>query len=320
MFEAKLEDGTHLKKLIESMKDLFTDVNFDCTAAGISCQAMDSSHVCLCSVLLKADSFDPYRCDRNLTLGMNCVTLSKILKCAGNDESITVRAEDNADTVSFVYEKPNQERVSKFEMKVMDIDSEHLGIPDQEYDAIIRLPSHEFSRICRDLSQFGDTVTIAATKDGIRFSCSGETGNGSITLRQSSSVDSKEDEEVSIELNEAVTQTYAMRFLILFSKVIFGSVMFHAELATVLVLQSSIAFLFKNNDCFTFRLNHFQRVSLCQFVKTFHLLLNTKLVTVAISDIFWHQRLMMTFEMTWNKGPITMKDNKTKIDLMQLFY
>ncbi|XP_057300187.1 proliferating cell nuclear antigen-like [Hydractinia symbiolongicarpus] len=218
MFEAKLEDGTPLKKLIESMKDLFTDVNFDCTAAGISCQAMDSSHVCLCSVLLKADSFDPYRCDRNLTLGMNCVTLSKILKCAGNDESITVRAEDNADTVSFVYEKPNQERVSKFEMKVMDIDSEHLGIPDQEYDAIIRLPSHEFSRICRDLSQFGDTVTIAATKDGIRFSCSGETGNGSITLRQSSSVDSKEDEEVSIELNEAVTQTYAMRFLILFSK------------------------------------------------------------------------------------------------------
>merc|ERR1712080_140076 len=58
----------------------------------------------------------------------------------------------------------------------MDIDSEHLGIPSQEYDAVIQLPSSEFSRICRDLSQFGDTVTIACTKDGIRFSCEGETG------------------------------------------------------------------------------------------------------------------------------------------------
>lgn len=210
--------GLLSKKLIEAMKDLFTDVNFDCAASGISCQAMDSSHVCLCSVMLRKDAFDPYRCDRNLTLGMNCTTMSKILKCAGNDESITLRSEDNADNVTFIYEKPNHERVSKFEMKVMDIDSEHLGIPSQAYDAVIKLPSAEFSRICRDLSQFGDTVTIACTKDGIRFSCDGETGKGSITLRQNHTADSKDDEEVYIELNEAVTQTYAMRFLILFSK------------------------------------------------------------------------------------------------------
>merc|ERR1712062_533057 len=175
-------------KLIESMKDLFADVNFDCTSSGITCQAMDSSHVCLCSVLLRSDAFDPYRCDRNLTLGMNCGTMSKILKCAGGDESITLRSEDNADSVTFIYERPNHERVSKF------------------------------SRICRDLSQFGDTVTIACTKDGIRFSCEGETGKGSIPLRQNNSADVKEDEEVTITLNEAVTQTYAMRFLILFSK------------------------------------------------------------------------------------------------------
>jgi len=218
MFEAKLTDGAPLKKLIEAMKDLFADVNFDCTSSGITCQAMDSSHVCLCSVLLRNEAFDPYRCDRNLTLGMNCGTMSKILKCAGNDESITLRSEDNADSVTFIYERPNHERVSKFEMKVMDIDSEHLGIPTQEYDAVIELPSAEFSRICRDLSQFGDTVTIACTKDGIRFSCEGETGKGSITLRQNNSSEVKEEEEVTITLNEAVTQTYAMRFLILFSK------------------------------------------------------------------------------------------------------
>lgn len=42
-------------------------------------------------------------------------------------------------------------------MKLMDIDSEHLGIPEAEYHAIVRMPSGEFARICKDLSSIGDT-------------------------------------------------------------------------------------------------------------------------------------------------------------------
>lgn len=32
---------------------------------------MDNSHVALVSLLLRADGFDKYRCDRNVTMGMN---------------------------------------------------------------------------------------------------------------------------------------------------------------------------------------------------------------------------------------------------------
>lgn len=39
----------------------------------------------------------------------------------------------------------------------MDIDSEHLGIPEAEYHAIVKMPSSEFARICKDLSTIGDT-------------------------------------------------------------------------------------------------------------------------------------------------------------------
>lgn len=51
----------------------------------------------------------------------------------------------------------DQERISDFEMKLMDIDSEHLGIPETAYEAIVRMPSAEFARICKDLSTIGDT-------------------------------------------------------------------------------------------------------------------------------------------------------------------
>ena len=43
-------------------------------------QAMDNSHVSLVSVTLRADGFDKFRCDRNLSMGMNLVSMSKILK------------------------------------------------------------------------------------------------------------------------------------------------------------------------------------------------------------------------------------------------
>ena len=92
--EARIAQGSLLKKLIEAVKDLVTEANFDCTPAGIALQAMDSSHVSLVAMNLKAEGFDHYRCDRDMSIGMNMASLSKILKCANNDDIITLKAED----------------------------------------------------------------------------------------------------------------------------------------------------------------------------------------------------------------------------------
>lgn len=40
------------------------------------------------------------------------------------------------------------------------------------------MPSSEFTRICRDLAQFGESIVIACTKEGVRFSTSGDIGSG----------------------------------------------------------------------------------------------------------------------------------------------
>jgi proliferating cell nuclear antigen len=104
MFEARLAKASLLKKILEAIKDLVTDANFDCTATGISLQAMDSAHVSLVALLLRHDGFEHYRCDRNLSLGINLAHMSNILKCAGNDDVVTIKAEDNGDSVTFIFE------------------------------------------------------------------------------------------------------------------------------------------------------------------------------------------------------------------------
>lgn len=66
----------------------------------------------------------------------------------------------------------------------MDIDSDTLGIPDTDYDASVTMPSSEFSRIVRDLSQLGESVRIEVSKEGVRFSSDGEAANGNVLLKQ----------------------------------------------------------------------------------------------------------------------------------------
>ena len=51
---------------------------------------MDSSHVSLCALRMKAEGFDHYRCDKNISLGVNTPNLSKILKCAGKSSGINI--------------------------------------------------------------------------------------------------------------------------------------------------------------------------------------------------------------------------------------
>jgi proliferating cell nuclear antigen len=121
---------------------------------------MDNSHVSLVSVLLRADGFDKFRCDRQLSMGMNLTSMSKILRCAANDDIITIKAQDQADTVTFMFESPNQEKVSDYEMKLMNLDQEHLGIPETDYAAVIKMPSSEFQRVIKDLSQFGNCLVF----------------------------------------------------------------------------------------------------------------------------------------------------------------
>lgn len=183
----------------------------------VSLQAMDSSHVSLVSLTLHSTLFSHFRCDRSMSLGLNLTNFAKILKCAGNDDSVTLKAMDDGEELTIAFESPQQDRVSEFQLKLMDIDSEHLGIPDQEYATTVKISSKEFQRIVRDMSVLGDTCQISCTKEGIKFVVNGDLGNGNIMLRQNASVD-KEEDAVEITMEEPVELSFALRYLNFFTK------------------------------------------------------------------------------------------------------
>ena len=209
MLEASLGNGL-MKGLLEAVKDLLSTVSWNFSSSGIKFEAMDTPHVSLVSVYLAAEGFDNYRCDRSITMGMDLRTMSKILKCGDNEDTITIKFNDAIpDYVSFTLVSPSQKKVSQFHMKLINIDQENYSRTLPDYTCVIKLPSSEFARVCHNLLQIGEDVVIncrAAHNDYIYFSAAGDIGTANIKLLKN----------VNINMEEELT--FASRYLNMFTK------------------------------------------------------------------------------------------------------
>lgn len=94
MFSCKLYDGSILKKIVESIKDVVNNVNIEVNREGMSFQAMDLSHVALVTLSLKADGFQEFKAHKVHCLGIKLQNLHKILKCANANDIITLECDD----------------------------------------------------------------------------------------------------------------------------------------------------------------------------------------------------------------------------------
>ena len=219
MLEARFTQAVILKKVVEAIRELVTDVNIDCTSAGLSLQSMDDAHVTLVMLQLKSGGFESYRCDRTIPIGINMSSLSKIIKCGNNEDALTLKADDNGETLSINFRSPKGDKVSEYDLKLMDLDMEHLAVPDSVYDVTVRMSSSEFQRIVRDLQNISESVTISAIKDCLKFSAEGEIANGTILVSQNPSSASENDKNsTQIIMSQPASLGLSLKFLNMFAK------------------------------------------------------------------------------------------------------
>ena len=65
---------------------------------------MDSAHVSLVSLKINESGFEEYRCDKNITLGINLNDFSKIIKMAKSDDVLILKAEEDNSFLSITFE------------------------------------------------------------------------------------------------------------------------------------------------------------------------------------------------------------------------
>lgn len=216
MFEAKITQGVILKKIVEAIKELVSDVNIDTTATGISLQAMDSSHVALVSLMLNQEGFELFRWDKPFTLGVSISNLWKVMKLAGPDDSITLKADENPTHLTIIFENPGNSKKTIFELNLLTLDSENLGIPETTYTSEITMSSSEFTKLCKELSVLSETVTITTTMEYVKFAVEGDVGSGWVKINTTTGEISERDDERNSEI--LVKLSFALKYLNMFTK------------------------------------------------------------------------------------------------------
>ena len=149
MIEITFPEAAVLKNVISSLKELVTKITMDIDDKGIHVQAMDSANVALVSLEIDdLDTFDNYRCDKNVTIGLDLEIFDKILKLAANQEKLTLElADDEPAEISIVIEHLKGARTtSRYGMSLLDLEVETLGVPEMDYSWVGRLKSSEYKK------------------------------------------------------------------------------------------------------------------------------------------------------------------------------
>lgn len=61
-----------------------------------------------------------------------------------------------------IFDIPNQEKVAEYEVQLVDVDSEHLGMREQKHSYLVKMPSGESAHICWDTDLIGDALLSCA--------------------------------------------------------------------------------------------------------------------------------------------------------------
>lgn len=217
MFEATLTKASLFKKVIESARELVTDVNIDFTENGIEFTSMDPSHIALISVCLSSESFEKYNYDEEETVGINLNYLNNILNRVKNDDTLTLRL-GNSGSLSVIYRGSGDYRETEYKIQLLNIDQEKLNIPQTNYSVIIDMPSEELKRILSDQKVVSETVAMSVEQNinVVKFISTGDFSNKCInTLKE------KEDElnnEIIIKAGDKVDSLFSLKYLQMFTK------------------------------------------------------------------------------------------------------
>ena len=202
----KTIQASALKTCFEVLKDILNDVNINFTKDGVNITALDNAKVALINMNLQASKFEEYECDQPVTAGVNISNFFKILKIITSNDILSISVTDK-EFMKIVIENEAKNSRSVFELSLLWINDDTLEIPKIVPDCTTLLPSVDFQRVCRDMANIGDYVTIHRNKNMLEIACKGDFAN------QVTSIDTEQD-----DFDDSIGNRYSLKFINMFTK------------------------------------------------------------------------------------------------------
>lgn len=227
----KTVQASSFKAAFEVLKDILNDVNMYFTPDGVKILTLDTARVALVDLELHADNFEEYECVEPITAGINITNTFKLLKTISNTDTLTVEI-NNKDMMNIFIENPVKKTNTKFELKLLDIDEDHIQVPEVPVTITTIMPSIDFQRICRDMNNLASELIISRNTDKLVISCEGDFANQETVITCPNEIDT------------TCTGKYSLKYLNIFTKatgMCSNVQIMHEENNRFLILQYNVA-------------------------------------------------------------------------------
>jgi proliferating cell nuclear antigen len=193
------------KSTFEVLKDILNDVNIYFRPQGMYIVTLDTARTSLIDMFLSADNFEEYHCDQEeIIAGINISNTFKLLKTITNNDVIKLEI-NSKEYMDIEITSESKKTSTKFQLKLLDINENRIEVPDVMMSTITTLPSADFQRLCRDMSNLGSEIEIKRDGKMLHLTCNGDFAN----------------QETSIECPEEsplITGLYSLKYLNIFTK------------------------------------------------------------------------------------------------------
>jgi proliferating cell nuclear antigen len=213
LFLKSIQGGT-IRTLFEVLKEIVHDVSLRFDSTGVRLLTMDGARCALVYLKLRAESFEEYHCTSSFDVGINMASMFKLVRTTGSHDTVTMYMDaSSTNELGITIQNAEKNSITDFKMKLLDVDSEEIKIPDVDFDSVITMPSAYFQRICRDMLNISDTMTISSQGTQLVLGCNGDFARQETVIGEADAGMS-----VSAKSNKKIEGRFSLKYLSLFCK------------------------------------------------------------------------------------------------------
>lgn len=164
-----------IRTLFEVLKEIVHDVMLEIDSTGVRLQAIDSAKCAVVYLKLRAEAFEEFVCRGEHRLGVNMTNVFKLVKTSGSHDTVTFYMGSAADTeLGIRIDNAEKNSVTDYKLNLLDLNEDRMQIPDERFDSVITMPSVFLQRMCRDMLNLSDVVTLRSEGSRLVISCAGD--------------------------------------------------------------------------------------------------------------------------------------------------
>lgn len=172
MVRLKTIQANAFRTVFEVLKDIINDVNLVFRPEGLMVVTLDTARVTLVHLVMPAENFEEYHCDREHTAGLNVSNTYKLLKSVTNTDTLSMSIDDSY-LLHIHIENAAKKSSTSFEFKLLDINDDMLSVPEIDMNILTTIPSIDFQRVTRDMSNLAQDIRITRNKKTLELECEG---------------------------------------------------------------------------------------------------------------------------------------------------